>query len=170
VGILIGVGGALFIGRVLSSLLFRGDRDGPCDICSRHVAALPSYPGRVLHPGAPRDACRSDGRTEIRIDSFYPLPGNGTPENLEEPFRRCRRKLCGRSRRRGHVRRARFGCRWLCGRDSSGAYRGGAELVPNDLRHGGAEDFDGVQHFFVWQRRDTHLECDAGDAPRTSFT
>ena len=58
----------------------------------------------------------------------------------------------------------RFGCRWLCGRDSSRAYRGGAELVPNDLRHGGAEDFDGVQHFFVWQRRDTHLECDARNA------
>jgi hypothetical protein len=27
-----------------------------------------------------------------------------------------------------------------------------------------AKDFYGVQHFFVWQRRDTHLECDAGDA------
>ena len=28
----------------------------------------------------------------------------------------------------------------------------------------GAEDFYGVQHFFAWKRRDTHLECDAGDA------
>jgi hypothetical protein len=27
-----------------------------------------------------------------------------------------------------------------------------------------AEDFYGVQHFFVWQRRDTHLECDARNA------
>jgi len=48
--------------------------------------------------------------------------------------------------------------------ESSGAYSGNAELVPDDRCHGGAEDFYGVQHFWVRKRRDTHLECDAGDA------
>ena len=48
--------------------------------------------------------------------------------------------------------------------DSSGAYRGDAELVPDDRCHDGAEDLYGVQHFLVRKRRDTHLECDAGDA------
>jgi len=28
------------------------------------------------------------------------------------------------------------------------------------------EDFYGVQHFFVWQRRNTHLERNAGDASK----
>jgi len=28
----------------------------------------------------------------------------------------------------------------------------------------GAEDLYGIQHSFVLKRRDTHLECDAGDA------
>src|SRR5712692_1662640 len=48
--------------------------------------------------------------------------------------------------------------------ESSGPYRGDAELVPDDRRHDGAEDFYGVQHFLVRKRRDTHLECDARDA------
>ena len=50
------------------------------------------------------------------------------------------------------------------GLESSGAYRDDAELVPDNRCHVGAEDLDGVQHFLVRKRRDTHLECDAGDA------
>ena len=38
------------------------------------------------------------------------------------------------------------------------------ELAPDDRRHLSAEDLYGVQHFLVRKRRDTHLECDAGDA------
>jgi hypothetical protein len=49
-------------------------------------------------------------------------------------------------------------------RDSSGAYRSDAELAPDNRCHDGAEDLYGVQHFLVRKRRDTHLECDAGDA------
>src|SRR5256885_16087165 len=48
--------------------------------------------------------------------------------------------------------------------ESSGACRGDAELVPDNRCHDGAEDLYGVQHFLVGKRRDTHLECDAGDA------
>ena len=48
----------------------------------------------------------------------------------------------------------------------SGANSGDAEFVPDDRRHLSAEDFYGVQHFFVWQRRDTHLECDARNASK----
>src|ERR1700730_19177348 len=48
--------------------------------------------------------------------------------------------------------------------ESSRAYRRDAELVPDKGRHGGAEDFYGVQHFSVRKRRDTHLERDAGNA------
>ena len=48
--------------------------------------------------------------------------------------------------------------------ESSGAYRGDTEIVPDDRGHDGAEDLYGVQHFLVRKRRDTHLECDAGDA------
>src|ERR1700680_4369450 len=47
--------------------------------------------------------------------------------------------------------------------ESSGAYSGDAEIVPDDRCHEGAEDLYGVQHFLVRKRRDTHLECDAGD-------
>jgi hypothetical protein len=47
---------------------------------------------------------------------------------------------------------------------ASGAQRSDAELAPDNRSHVGAEDFYGVQHFFVWQRRDTHLECDARNA------
>src|ERR1700674_1163535 len=50
------------------------------------------------------------------------------------------------------------------GLESSGAYRDDAELVPDNRCHVGAEDLDGVQHFLVRKRRDTHLECDTGDA------
>src|SRR6267154_2335684 len=39
-----------------------------------------------------------------------------------------------------------------------------AELSPDNRRNLAAENFYGVQHFFVWQRRDTHLECDEGAA------
>jgi hypothetical protein len=28
----------------------------------------------------------------------------------------------------------------------------------------GAEDLDGLQHFLMRKRRDSHLECDAGNA------
>src|SRR5580692_518151 len=49
-------------------------------------------------------------------------------------------------------------------RDSSGAYRDDGEFAPDNRCHVGAEDLDGVQHFLVRKRRDTHLECDAGDA------
>jgi len=42
--------------------------------------------------------------------------------------------------------------------------QGDAELVPYNRCHGGPEDLYGVQHFLVGKRRDTHLECDAGDA------
>ncbi len=38
------------------------------------------------------------------------------------------------------------------------------KLVPDDRCYGGAEDLYGMQHLLVWKRRDTHLECDAGDA------
>src|ERR1700730_4279484 len=48
--------------------------------------------------------------------------------------------------------------------ESSRAYRRDAELVPDDRRHDGAKDLYGIQHFLVRKRRDTHLECDAGDA------
>src|SRR5467141_1330551 len=48
--------------------------------------------------------------------------------------------------------------------ESSGAHSCDAELVPDNGRHDGAEDLYGVQHFLVRKRRDTHLECDAGDA------
>jgi len=48
--------------------------------------------------------------------------------------------------------------------ESSGAYRSDTQLAPDDRRHLSAEDFYGAQHCFVWQRRDTHLECDTGDA------
>src|SRR5258708_1410682 len=48
--------------------------------------------------------------------------------------------------------------------ESSGAYSGNAEVMPDDRCHDGAEYLSGVQHFLVWKRRDTHLECDAGDA------
>ena len=48
--------------------------------------------------------------------------------------------------------------------ESSGAYNGGPELVPDNRSHMGAEDLYGIQHSFVLKRRDTHLECDAGDA------
>src|SRR6267143_1936316 len=47
---------------------------------------------------------------------------------------------------------------------SSRAYRSDTQLAPDDRRHLSTEDFYGVQHFFVWQRRDTHLECDARNA------
>ena len=47
--------------------------------------------------------------------------------------------------------------------DSSRVYRSGIQLqlVPDNRCHLSAEDFYGVQHFFVEQRRDTHLEGDA---------
>jgi hypothetical protein len=45
--------------------------------------------------------------------------------------------------------------------DSLRAHRSDTELAANDRRHLSAEDFYGVQHFFVGQRRDTHLEGDA---------
>src|ERR1700740_176427 len=48
--------------------------------------------------------------------------------------------------------------------NASRAYRSNTQLAPDDRRHLSAEDFYGAQHFFVWQRGDTHLECDAGDA------
>src|SRR5258708_3878858 len=48
--------------------------------------------------------------------------------------------------------------------ESSGAYSGNAEVMPDDRCHDGAEYLSGVQHLLVWKRRDTHLECDAGDA------
>jgi hypothetical protein len=48
--------------------------------------------------------------------------------------------------------------------ESSGAYSGDAEVVPDDRCHDGAEYLYGVQHFLVWKRGDTHLEGDAGDA------
>src|SRR5882724_5899742 len=48
--------------------------------------------------------------------------------------------------------------------ESSGACSGDAEFVPNNRTHVDAEDLYGVQHFLVRKRRDTHLECDAGDA------
>src|ERR1700732_3732195 len=48
--------------------------------------------------------------------------------------------------------------------ESSGAYRGDTELVPDHRRRDLAEDLYGVHHFLVRKRRDTHLECDAGDA------
>src|SRR5260370_14029592 len=47
---------------------------------------------------------------------------------------------------------------------SSRAYRSDTQLAPDDRRHLSAEDFYGVQHFLVWQRGDTHLECDARNA------
>jgi len=48
--------------------------------------------------------------------------------------------------------------------ESSDAYRGDAELAPDDRCHLGAQDLYGLQHFLVRKRRDTHLKCDAGDA------
>ena len=44
------------------------------------------------------------------------------------------------------------------------AYGSDTQLVPDDGRHLSTQDFYGLQHFFVWQRRDTHLECDARNA------
>jgi hypothetical protein len=43
---------------------------------------------------------------------------------------------------------------------------GDAELFPDNRNRAFPEDFYGVQHFFVWQRRDTHLECDARNATK----
>src|SRR5260370_12620931 len=48
--------------------------------------------------------------------------------------------------------------------ESSGAYKRDAELVPENRGDGGAEGLNGVQHFLVRKGRNTHLECDAGDA------
>src|SRR5437016_14647132 len=48
--------------------------------------------------------------------------------------------------------------------NASRGYRSDTQLAPDDRRHLSAEDFYGVQHFFVWQRGDTHLECDARNA------
>src|SRR6266849_2562016 len=48
--------------------------------------------------------------------------------------------------------------------NSSRAYRSDTQLAPDDRRHLSAEDFYGVQHFLVWQRGDTYLECDARNA------
>jgi hypothetical protein len=50
--------------------------------------------------------------------------------------------------------------------ESSDTYGGNAELTPDNWRNLGAKELYGVQHFFVWKRRDTHLECDAGDAAK----
>src|SRR3984957_20893640 len=47
----------------------------------------------------------------------------------------------------------------------SRAQRSDTQLAADDRRPLTAEDFYGVQHFFVWQRRDTHLECDARNTP-----
>jgi len=44
------------------------------------------------------------------------------------------------------------------------AHRSDAELVPDNRCHLGAEDLDGLQHFLMRKRRDSHLECDAGNA------
>jgi len=56
--------------------------------------------------------------------------------------------------------------RWTSVKSSihEAAYSGDAELVPNNRSYDGAEDFNGVQHFWVRKRRDTHWECDARDA------
>src|SRR5712692_2585051 len=48
--------------------------------------------------------------------------------------------------------------------NASRAQRSDTQLAPDDRRHLSAEEFYGVQHFFMRHRRDTHLECDAGDA------
>src|SRR5713226_9014351 len=48
--------------------------------------------------------------------------------------------------------------------NASRAYRSDTQLAPDDRCHASAENLYGVQHFLVWKRRDTHLECDAGDA------
>ena len=50
--------------------------------------------------------------------------------------------------------------------DSLRAQRSDAQLAPDERRHLSPEDFYGVQHFFVWQRRNTHLERNAGDASK----
>src|SRR5579864_9524960 len=41
---------------------------------------------------------------------------------------------------------------------------GDAELFPDNRRRAFPEDFYGAQHFLMRERRDAHLECDAGDA------
>ena len=48
--------------------------------------------------------------------------------------------------------------------DSSRAQGSDTQLAPDNRRHMSAEDFYGVQHSFVWQRRYAHLECDARNA------
>jgi hypothetical protein len=53
--------------------------------------------------------------------------------------------------------------------NSSRACRSDTQLAPDNRRHFSAEDFYGVQHFFVWQRRDTHLESDARNATENFF-
>src|SRR5229473_7279236 len=50
--------------------------------------------------------------------------------------------------------------------DSSRAQRSDTQLAPDNGRHLSPEDFYGVQHFVVWQRRDAHLECDARNAAK----
>jgi len=48
--------------------------------------------------------------------------------------------------------------------NASRAYGSDTQLAPDNRRHLGTEDFYGVQHFLVRKGRDTHLECDAGNA------
>src|SRR5690242_14103842 len=50
--------------------------------------------------------------------------------------------------------------------DSSRAQRSDTQLAPDEGRHLSPEDFYGVQRFFVWQCRNTHLERNAGDASK----
>ena len=50
------------------------------------------------------------------------------------------------------------------GTGASGVHRNDAEFVPDNMCHLGAEDLYGLQHFLVRKRRDSHLECNAGDA------
>jgi hypothetical protein len=51
------------------------------------------------------------------------------------------------------------------GEDRGAGFRtGSVACIHYNSWHDAAEDLYGVQHFLVRKRRDTHLECDAGDA------
>jgi len=66
VGAAAGIAVALAVTRYLTSMLYDVHATIPYDDC-RRTAANACGARRMLHPGSPRNACRSPGGTEIRV-------------------------------------------------------------------------------------------------------